>query len=49
MKYNIRINKKFRYVKTYQILKKVNENSNAVSKFVQGFIDRYFEKKNTES
>jgi hypothetical protein len=49
MKYNVRINRKFRYVKTYMVLKKVNENTNAVSKLVQGFVDRYLAGKKTGS
>lgn len=41
MEYKIAVNKKFKYVKIYNIKKKVNENTNAVSQFMQRFVDKY--------
>ncbi len=45
MKYEVVINKKFAYVRTYKILKSVNQNTNVLSKFVQNLVDKYIEKK----
>ena len=41
MKYTFAINRKFSYVKTYRVVKRPNEQTNAVSKFVQRLIDKY--------
>ncbi len=41
MRYNVVSRKKFRYIKTYKVLKKANEGTNAASKLVQRLIDRY--------
>lgn len=35
------VNKKFKYIKVYKILKKVSGNQNIVEKAVQTFVDRY--------
>jgi hypothetical protein len=41
MEYKVTLNKKFKYVKIYNVKKKVNENTNAVSQFMQRFVDKY--------
>ncbi len=41
MKYSIAVSRKFRYVRTYRILKRVNDRSNAISRVLQGLINRY--------
>ena len=49
MKYNVVVNKKFRYVKVYAIKKKINENTNFASKAFQKLVDRYLlKRKNME-
>ncbi len=45
MKYEVVINKKFSYVKSYRILKSTKGNTNALSKAVQKLIDKYVLKK----
>ena len=35
------ITRKFSYVRTYRVVRKVNDQSNAISRFVQGLIDKY--------
>ncbi len=48
MKYLVNINKRVRNVRIYSIVKKVNENTNAVSKMFQKIIDKYILKKKSE-
>jgi hypothetical protein len=48
MQYYITINKKYRYVKVYKMIKKINENTNKISKSVSSFIDRLVLKKESE-
>lgn len=45
MKYLATVNKRFRYVKVYNITKRVNQNSNAVSDLMQKFVDKYILKR----
>ena len=45
MRYSVSINRKYQYVKVYNILKKVNENMNPVSKAAARFVDRLFSHK----
>jgi hypothetical protein len=45
MQYYITINKKYRYVKVYKIIRKINENTNRISKSVSSFMDRIVLKK----
>lgn len=46
VKYSATVNKKFRYVKVYKIVKRVNQNTNAVSQFMEKFVDKYILKRN---
>ena len=41
MKYTFAINRKFSYVKTYRVVKRPDEQTNAISKLVQKFIEKY--------
>ena len=41
MKYYVTSNKKYRYVRVYNILRKINENSNALSRFVSDLVDKF--------
>ena len=41
MKYTFAVNRKFSYVKTYRVVKRPNEQTNAISKLVQRLINRY--------
>lgn len=41
MRYQVTINRKFGYVKTYTIIKRANDQSNAFSRFVQDLINKY--------
>jgi len=46
VKYSATVNRKFRYVRVYNVLKKVNQNTNAVSQFMEKFVDKYILKRN---
>ncbi len=41
MKYTFAINRKFSYVKTYRVVKRPDEQTNAISKLVQKLIEKY--------
>jgi hypothetical protein len=41
MKYSISVKKQFRYIKTYKVIKRVNDQSNAISRFISGLLDKY--------
>ncbi|MGC8538312.1 MAG: hypothetical protein ACP5MK_00370 [Candidatus Micrarchaeia archaeon] len=43
--YYATVNKKFEYVKVYRIVKKVNENTNSISRLMQKLVDKYLYKK----
>lgn len=45
MKYYATINKKVQHIKSYNILKKVSGNQNAISRAMQKFVDKYMLKK----
>jgi len=45
LKYLATVNKKFRYVKVYNVVKRVNQSSNAASDFMEKFVDKYILKK----
>ncbi|MCL5008576.1 MAG: hypothetical protein M1156_01645 [Candidatus Marsarchaeota archaeon] len=45
MKYEVAINKKFSYVRSYKILKTAKGNSNVVSRYVQKLLDKYLLKR----
>ena len=45
MKYSVTVNRKYQYVKVYNIVKKINENTNALSKAASRFVDRFFLKR----
>ena len=40
-KYNITINKEFKYIKAYTIVKKVSDNSNFISRKIAELVDKY--------
>ncbi len=48
MKYYVTSNKKYRYVKVYNILKKMNENSNALSRYVSDLVYKFIVQKKKE-
>jgi len=45
MKYYVSINKRVRNVRVYRIVKKVNENTNSISRFVSKLVDKYIAKR----
>jgi xanthine dehydrogenase iron-sulfur cluster and FAD-binding subunit A len=45
MKYYVSINKPFRNIKVYKIIKRVNENTNAISRAFAKLVDKYIVKK----
>ncbi|MDE1854800.1 MAG: hypothetical protein KGH57_00560 [Candidatus Micrarchaeota archaeon] len=45
MKYFVAVNRKYQYVKVYNVIKKINENTNALSKATSRFIDKFLLKK----
>lgn len=45
MKYFVTINKKYQYVKVYNILKKTSERVNPLSKAVSSFVEKLVTKK----
>jgi len=48
MKYYVTLNKKYQYVRVYNILKKINDSSNRLSRAVASLVDRYLLKKKKE-
>ncbi len=48
MKYYVTVNKKYRYVKVYGILKRPHENTNKISKYFSAFIDKMIAKQKKE-
>ncbi len=47
MRYTLRVNKRFKYVKVVKINKRIHDNTNALSKAVAKFIDKYVAKRKT--
>lgn len=45
MKYYVTENKKYSYVKVYRIVKRINENTNSISRAVSAAVDRFILKK----
>jgi hypothetical protein len=45
MKYYASINKRVRNVRIYRIVKKVNENTNSISRFIAKLADKYIAKR----
>jgi hypothetical protein len=45
MKYYVNLNKKYSYVKVYRVIKKINENTNSLSRAVSGMVDRFILKR----
>lgn len=45
MRYNVAVNKKYQYVKVYNVLKKTQGNTNAVSLYVAKLVEKYLLKK----
>ena len=49
MKYYVTLNKKYNYVKVYRVIKRINENTNSLSRAVAAMVDRFIlKKKKTE-
>ncbi|MGI0141161.1 MAG: hypothetical protein ACREBF_00715 [Candidatus Micrarchaeales archaeon] len=49
MKYLATVNKAFHYVKVYNVVKKVNRNTNVISDFMEKLVDKYIlKRKETE-
>jgi hypothetical protein len=44
MQYSVSVKRRFKYVKTYRVIKRVNDQSNAVSRFVQALLEKYLVK-----
>lgn len=44
MQYFVTINKKYQYVKVYNILKRINESTNPISKAFASFVDKLMTK-----
>ncbi len=42
MEYKIDVKKKFRYMRIYSMKKRVNDNTNALSRAIQAFVDKHF-------
>jgi len=49
MKYYVSINKRVRNIRVYRIVKKVNENTNIISKFIAKLVDKYIAKGKEQS
>jgi hypothetical protein len=45
MKYYVTVNKRVQHIRSYNIIKKVSGNQNALSKAMQKLVDRYLLKK----
>lgn len=45
MKYTAAINRRFRYVRVYNIVKRANRQGNAVSDLMEKFVNRYLLKR----
>jgi hypothetical protein len=45
MKYLVTINRKYQYIKVYNVLKKMNESTNALSRGMASFINGLLNKK----
>ena len=45
MKYEVTVNRRFSYVRSYKVLKGVKEDTNKVSKMFQALVDKYVLKK----
>ena len=49
MKYYVSINKRVRNIRVYRIVKKVNENTNSISRFIAKLVDKYIAKRKEQS
>ena len=49
MAYKVAIKKDFKYIKTYRVVKRVNETTNAASKAFQKLVNKYILKKQEDS
>lgn len=45
MRYSVRINRRFQYIKVVKVIKKVHDNTNRLSKLVADLINRYTQRK----
>jgi hypothetical protein len=45
MRYSISVNRKYRYIKVYNVLKRPNESTNKISKMVSSFLEGMLTKK----
>lgn len=48
MKYEVVIKKPFKYIRSYNLLRRPNDAPNAASRFVQRMVDRFVLKKQQE-
>lgn len=48
MEYKIEVRRKFRHMRIYKVSKRINDNSNAISRAMQSFVDRYITKRQKE-
>ncbi len=44
MRYSVRINKRFQYIKVVRIIKRLHDNTNALSRLVASFMNRQSQK-----
>lgn len=45
LEYKVEVKRKFRHMRIYRISKKMNDNTNAVSRMMQALVDKYILKK----
>ncbi len=45
MKYGVVVKKPFKYIRTYTVVKKAHDTTNAASRFVQRLVDRFIVKR----
>ncbi len=48
MLYTVVVNKRFRYIRVYKIVKRIEGNENAISKALAAFVDKFFNKNKQE-
>ncbi len=48
MRYYVTVNKKYKYVRVYDITKRTNESTNRISKYVTSLINKFLLKQGNE-
>lgn len=48
MEYKVAVKKRFKYMKVFNVSKRINDNSNALSRAMQAFVEKYVLKKSEE-